>query len=111
MVSSEKPTPSAGRKRPPARTPEDREKQIIASAIDLVEKQIAEGTVSSQVLTHYIRMSRSRNRLEEQNLRLETERIRVQNDDILRAREREEDYDKVLIALRRYQGDTSDHFD
>ena len=111
MVSSAKPTSAAGRKRPPARTPEDRENQLMASAIDLVEKQIAEGTVSSQVLTHYIRMSSSRNRLEEQKLRLETERIRVQNDDILRAREREEDYDKVLIALRRYQGDTSDHFD
>ena len=60
--------------------------------------------MSSQVLTHYVRMASSRNRLEEQKLRLETERLRVQNDDILRAREREEDYSAVLDALKKYQG-------
>ena len=49
-------------------------------------------------------MASSRNRLEEQKLRLETERLRVQNDDILRAREREEDYSAVLDALKKYQG-------
>lgn len=112
MVSSTKqPTQAAGRKRPPARTPEDREKQLIASAVDLVERQIAEGTVSSQVLAHYVRMASTKNRLEEQKLRLETERLRVQNDDILRAREREEDYSKVLEALNRYQGKDAEYND
>ena len=109
MVSSAKPTPSAGRKRPPARTPEDREKQLIASAIDLVEKQIAEGTVSSQVLSHYVRMASTRNRLEEQKIRLETERLRIQNDDVIRAQEREEDYAQVLKALKVYQGKDPDY--
>lgn len=112
MVSSAKqPTQAAGRKRPPARTPEDREKQLIASAVDLVERQIAEGTVSSQVLTHYVRMASTRNRLEEQKLRLETERLRVQNDDVLRAREREEDYAEVLKALQTYRGEDAGYND
>lgn len=108
MVSSAKPTSAAGRKRPPARTPEDRENQLMASAIDLVEKQIAEGTVSSQVLSHYVRMSSTRNRLEEQKLRYETERLRVQNENELLAREREEDYAKVLEALQAYRGEDHD---
>ena len=105
MVSSDKPEQTVRRRRPPAKTPEARENQLIASAIDLVERQIAEGTVSSQVLTHYVKLGSTRNRLEEQKLRLETERLRVQNDDILRAREREEDYAQVLEALQRYRGE------
>lgn len=108
MVSSAKPANAAGRKRAPARTPEDRENQLMAAAVDLVEKQIAEGTVSSQVLSHYIRMSSTRNRLEEQKLRYETERLRVQNENEVLAREREEDYAKVLQALQAYRGEDHD---
>lgn len=111
MVSSAKPPQQAGRKRPPARTPEEREKQLIASAVDLVERQIAEGTVSSQVLSHYVRMASTRNRLEEQKLRHETERLRIQNEDAALAREREADYAQVLRALQSYRGESPEYDD
>ena len=40
----------------PALTPESRENQMIALAIDLAEKQLQEGTASSQVITHFLKL-------------------------------------------------------
>ena len=41
----------------PALTPEARENQLIALAVNLAEKQLREGTASSQVITHYLKKS------------------------------------------------------
>ena len=46
----------AERKRRPALTPEARENQLIALAVDLAERQLLDGTASAQVITHYIRL-------------------------------------------------------
>ena len=43
------------RRSPPATTPEARENQLIAKAIDLAEKQLMDGTASSQVITHFLK--------------------------------------------------------
>ena len=40
------------RKLRPALTPEARENQLISLAVDLAERQLQEGTASSQVITH-----------------------------------------------------------
>ena len=44
------------RKTRAALTPEARENQLIARAIDLAEKQLMEGTASSQVITHFLKL-------------------------------------------------------
>ena len=44
----------------PALTPEARELQMISLAVDLAEKQLLEGTASSQVITHYLKLGSSR---------------------------------------------------
>lgn len=109
MVSSKDADTPVRRRRPPARTPEARENQLIDKAVTLVEKQIEEGTASSQVLTHYLKLGTTRNRLEETKLRLEIEKQQIQNDDYQRMKEREESYENVLAALTRYQGGSSDY--
>jgi hypothetical protein len=55
-----------GRKPAPATTPTRREQQLIAKAVDLAEQQIEDGTVSAQVLTHYLKMGSTREALEQQ---------------------------------------------
>ena len=42
----------------PATTPEGRENEMVSLAIDLAEKQIREGTASSQVITHFLKLVR-----------------------------------------------------
>ena len=52
----------------PARTPEARENQLIALAIDQAEKQLRDGTASSQVITHFLKLGSSRERMEKELL-------------------------------------------
>ena len=52
------------RKIRPALTPEARENQMIALAVDLAEKQLLEGTASSQVITHYLKLGTTKEKLE-----------------------------------------------
>ena len=49
-------TSSSGRKIRPALSPEARENQMISLAVDLAEKQLIEGTASSQVITHFLKL-------------------------------------------------------
>ena len=41
----------------PAVTPDNRQAQVVAQAVDLAEKQIKKGTVSSQVHTQYLKLA------------------------------------------------------
>ena len=48
----------------PATNPEDRENQMIALAVNLAEQQLRDGTASSQVITHYLKLGSTKERLE-----------------------------------------------
>lgn len=57
----------------PALTPEARENQMISLAVDLAEKQLMEGTASSQVITHYLKLGSTKERLEKEKLKKRTD--------------------------------------
>lgn len=57
--------------RAPARTPQERENQLISLAVDLTERQLQEGTASAQVISHYLKLGSSRERLEQERLKHE----------------------------------------
>ena len=59
----------------PALTPEAREDQLIALATNLAEKQLLEGTASSQVITHYLKMGSTKERLEREIMKEQKEMI------------------------------------
>ena len=62
----------------PAETEEGRENQLISLASDLAEKQIREGTASAMVITHFLKLGTTRERLEKQRLERENqERLRT----------------------------------
>ena len=92
-------------KRRPAKTPEARENQLIALAVDLAEKQIREGTVSSQVLTHYLKLGSSREKLEQEKIRNENHLLTAKAEAMASAKRVEELYGKALNAMRSYAGD------
>lgn len=58
-------------RRPPATTPEGREDQLVAQAVDLAERQIQDGTASAQVITHFLKLGSTREKLEQERLRRE----------------------------------------
>lgn len=88
----------------PATTPEARENQLIAAAVDLAAKQLSDGTASAQVLTHYLKLGSSRERLEQERLTEEVGLLRVKAEAMESAKRVEELYGQALNAMRAYGG-------
>lgn len=90
--------------RPRAQTPEERENQLIAAAVDLAEKQIREGKASSQVITHYLKLGSSREKLEQEKLRGENSLL-ITKKELMESEARQESLIKdALEAMRSYTG-------
>ncbi|NLB48624.1 MAG: hypothetical protein GX813_02105 [Erysipelotrichia bacterium] len=92
------------KRRPPATTPDARENQLIAMAVDLAEKQLSEGTASSQVITHFLKLGSSRDRLEQENLKEKNKVLKAQTEALKSEKKIEELYTKALNAMRAYSG-------
>ena len=95
----------SSRKMRPALTPEARENQMISLAADLAEKQLMEGTASSQVITHYLKLGSTRERLEREKIERENELLRAKVESLQSAHRSEELYENALKAFRRYSGE------
>lgn len=92
----------------PATNPEDRENQLIALAINAAEKQLREGTASSQVITHFLKLGSTKERLEKEILEKQKDLITAKTDAINSAKRIEELYTNALSAMRRYSGSDQD---
>lgn len=92
------------RKIRPALTPEARENQLISLAVDLAEKQLLEGTASSQVITHYLKLGSTKERIEKEKLEKEKELLEAKTQSLQSAKRIEELYTNALNAMRRYSG-------
>lgn len=105
-------TRKPGRKpRRPATTSEGRENQLISLAVDLAEKQLVEGSASSQVITHFLKMASTREKLEQERLHRENLLLSAKVDQIASAKRIEELYEKALNAMRMYAGRTIEMYD
>lgn len=89
----------------PATTLEGRENQVVSAAMDLAERQIKEGTASSQVITHFLKLGSTREQLEQERLQHENELTRVKIEAIESQKRVEELYKEALEAMRSYAGD------
>jgi len=98
---------------PPATTLEGREDQLIAAAMDLVERRISEGSASAQETVHFLRLGSVRNQLEQDKLRHENEVLKTRVKEMESRKSSEELYSKALAAMRGYQGieDPQDDYD
>lgn len=101
---NEEPLESKTPRRRPATTPEGRENQLVSLAIDLAERQLKDGNASSQVISHYLKLGSSRERLEQERLRKENELLKAKTDAMASAKKVEELYGLALNAMRSYAG-------
>jgi hypothetical protein len=98
-------------KRRPATTVEGRENQLVSLAVDLAEKQLSEGTASAQVITHYLKLGSTRERLEQERLSRENDLLTARVDTLASAKKVEELYSAALDAMRSYAGRLADSED
>lgn len=97
-------TKSLSREMRPALTPEARENQLIFLATNLAEKQLREGTASSQVITHYLKLGSTRERLERERLESENKLLKAKTENLESQKNMEEAYMKAIEAMKRYSG-------
>ena len=96
------------RKSPPATTPEGRENQMIALAMDLAEKRMRAGTASAQEVTHFLKIGSLNARVERDILEKQKELITAKTESIRAARRVDELYADAISAMKRYSGDDPD---
>ena len=96
------------RRRPPAKTLEEREEQLMAAAVNLAEEQILNKTASAQVLVHFLKLATTRERLEKEKLVKENELLKAKTQAIESAEDIKELYTNAINAMKRYNGDTED---
>lgn len=95
------------RKIRPALTPEARENQMIALAIDLVEQRLINGTASSQETTHFLKLGSRKNQLEMEKLRSENELLKAKTEGIQAQIKTDEMFKEAIKAFRGYSGESS----
>lgn len=104
-------TSGSSKKIRPALTPEARENQLISLAVDLAEQQLRDGTASSQVITHYLKLGTTRERLEKELLEREVELKKAKTESIQSAERIEKLYSEAITAMRNYgsRGDPDEY--
>lgn len=92
------------RKTIPAKTAQDRENQVIALAYDLAERQIREGTASSQIIHHFLRLGTEKERLEREILHEQKKLISAKTGSIESQQNMDKMYKDAIEAMKRYSG-------
>jgi len=94
----------SSRKMRPALSPEARENQLISLAVDLAERQLRDGTATSQVITHYLKLGSTKEKIEKEILEKQKELIEAKTQSLQSAKRIEELYTNALDAMRKYSG-------
>ena len=88
----------------PGLTPESREDQLVALAINLAEQQLLDGTASSQVISHFLKIGSTKERIEREILKEQKDLIKAKTEALKSEKRVEELYTNALNAMRRYSG-------
>lgn len=97
-------SPSSKRKIRPAINPEAEENQMISLAIDLAKQQLLDGTASSQVITHFLKLGTAKAQLEKEKLEKENKLLAAKTDAIEQSSANNDMYEKAVAAMKNYTG-------
>lgn len=91
-------------KRRKAINPETREQQLIDLATNLAEQQLLQGTASSQVITHYLKLGTVKAQYEVEKLKRENQLMEAKTKQITSSEEMKSMVEKAIKAMKKYQG-------
>ena len=103
-VNAKSSTSEPKKKLRPALTPEARENQLISLAMDCAEQQLMDGTASSQVITHFLKLGTAKYQYETEKLKHDTELVKAKTESIERSDRIEELYTDAIKAMKIYKG-------
>ena len=88
----------------PARTEMEEEKRAGGYAMDLAIKQLREGTASSQIIVHFLKINSQKEQAELEKTRREIELLKAKKKAIESAEEQDKKYEEVIKAISAYAG-------
>lgn len=88
--------------RAPAQNPENREQQLVSRAVDLAEKQLIEGTASSAVIVHYLKLASKREVLEREILEKQSQLMEAKAQSIVKDKDNEKLAKAAIEAMKSY---------
>lgn len=106
MATKKQPESPGSKKRKTelATTPEGREAQLIAAAVDLAEKRILDGTASNQLLIHFLKRADPKEKIEKEILERQKDLIVAKTENLESQKRTEELYQKAINAMKVYSG-------
>lgn len=107
MSAAKKVEQAPRRRLKPATTPEARENQLISLAIDLAEEQLLNGTASAQVITHYLKLGSTKERLEKEMMEEQKRLLAAKTEALKQNQHMEELYSEALNAMKSYGSTTN----
>lgn len=84
--------------------PESREQQMIGLAVNLTEQKLRDGTASSQIITHYLKLASTRAAMELQLMEQDLELKKAKTAAIEADQRAEQRYINAVNAMRLYNG-------
>lgn len=84
--------------------PGAREQQMIGLAVDLAEQKLRDGTATSQIIEHYLKLASTKANLDLELARQQLLLTQAKTEAIQTENSGKRDYDEVLRAMRSYQG-------
>lgn len=99
---------SSPREFPPAITDDERENQLISLALDAAEQQMRDGTASSQVIAHFLKLGSTKERLEREMMEEQKKLLKAKTENIESQKRIESLYAEAIQAMRRYGGTVED---
>lgn len=96
---------------PPARSPQERENQLINMAMDLAEQKMMDGTASSQIITHFLDLATVKAQLENEKLRSDLEVAQAKILQYQSGEELKSLYENALSAMKDYSGNYGEEYE
>ena len=81
------------------------ENAMISAATRLAFQQLMDGTASSQVIVHYLKLGSTKERIEQDILRKQSQLIDAKTEAIKDQKKSDKIYEEALNAFRRYHGE------
>ena len=102
---SAEPEPTIKKKgRAPGATLESVEGQLINLTIALAKKQLLDGTASSQVMTHFLKLGSTKEQLEKEKLKGENALLKAKVEELNSRKDTKIMYENALAAMKTYSG-------
>lgn len=99
------------RKQTPARTPEAEENILINLAVKDTKRRLENGTASSQILTHFLKLATVKYQLELEKMRSDISLQKAKEQEIEDKASNSDLYAQALAAFKSYKGDIGNNED